>query len=278
MKKSFPFLLACLLLFLACSDNDEKLLVLSQTSCTLDNVNSYAIIYINKGAGEYQITSSKEDVARGIVDGNKIYIWAFSQGETIITVFDQNDNIAKIEVEVVLDGLIIRPNPISEKISLKKGDLKKIKGPDNVDFQEFAIDDIDGIISVYEKNGDLVIEGNKIGEDASIFFLRDMWPVHIYSIDVVDKYYLTVQERNLYLHKNTEFEVCIVTGNGNYVVRSSDETIASAYIDEYIGENSDFFSNPAIIRINTIEVGIATITLIDGEGEMKDIYIHVSEY
>ena len=75
MKKIFYLFLMCTL-FIACGDDDDDLseIKLSKTICVLDNKNSYAIVDITKGGGDYQVKSSNENVAVSTVDNNQILV------------------------------------------------------------------------------------------------------------------------------------------------------------------------------------------------------------
>jgi len=278
MKKILFLLLTCLL-FVACGDDDDEKgsLILSKNSCTLNNNSSYAIIDIKKGAGEYKLISSNGGVAKGAIDGGKIIVWGFTQGYTSIIVIDKDNNRAEIKVEVKEN--ISRVVPSVSKVSIKKGDTKELKYPYGYPAYDGASYDIavdgGGAISVSEIDGGLSVKGEKIGENVSIYLLKDMWPVDGFSIDVVEKYELYVNLLITSPFKGKEIEAYIYTGNGNYKVQSTDESVATATIGDYNGEMNNFYCNPAVIHIKALEVGECRITVTDGEGEEKEIKVRV---
>lgn len=274
MKKSLIFLLICTL-FAACGDSDEESLTLSETSCILDNENSYAIIDIINGNGDYRIMFEDPNIVQCKIENNKIYLFGINEGTNTIIIVEQEGR-KQGEIKVTVSESISRPTSITEKIYIKKGDTKEIKTPTIYEFDSYGVDDDGGMVSVSETNTGIRIKGEKIGK-ASVYLIKNMWPVHMYDIDVLEKYQLTINTRNFTISQGMTFGVYIIMGNGNYRAESSDNSVAvSTSISEYTGEYSNILSNPATVWIETLSTGIATITITDEEGETEDIILNVN--
>lgn len=274
MKKSILFVLLCSLLIACGDDNDEDNLIVSKTSCTLNNQTSYIIIDIQKGAGEYKISSENEAIALGTIDGNKICIWGFTQGNVTITISDRDNNKAKVEVSVSEN--IARLMPVSQLIIIKKGETKILKSSTETQIEGYAINDNGGMISAYEIDNSVAIKGEKTGEGASVYLLNDMWPFHEYSITVVDKYKMAFNRSQIELTTGEALYVHIVMGNGGYTIQSSNKKVVSATLmEDYKGDEFDLAANPATVLLEPLSAGTATITATDKEGEKAEIAIRV---
>lgn len=90
-----------LLGFTACKDEDKAYeLLLSKTSVSVEEGGS-VIVYIEKGNGGYEASSSLKDVATVEVSGNSIIISGLTQGTTTVTVRDGAGKSCPIEVTVI---------------------------------------------------------------------------------------------------------------------------------------------------------------------------------
>ena len=118
--KCLRYFLITLLLF-SCKDNNpiEKnaLLAVSSTAITLSPNKPYAEITIIKGAGNYRVTSSNENVAQNLLIDNKLYITGYNIGNAIITLTDQDKN--QVKIKVTIDQLIARVYPLSNIVFIK---------------------------------------------------------------------------------------------------------------------------------------------------------------
>jgi hypothetical protein len=279
MKRILFLLFACSL-FIGCGDpeNDpepENPLQLSANECTLTNEKSFVIVEVEKSEGDYKVQSSDEDIViTRVVDG-KIYIWGFRKGNALVTVTDKAGN--KATVKVVISEEISRIIPLTEGLFIKKGETRRFEY-EYTDAKYLLVMNNDDIVSGQVEGSELVLKGEKIGE-SSLYVLDNMWPVHGYSVYVVDKYpYLLINYNNSVSEQvqiGKKIELLIYMGNGEYSVNSSHPTLASAYISDYEGAGNPRYYNPAILNIEGVNYGDAIITVTDSEGLSKDIKVVV---
>lgn len=109
LKKISLFFVSLLLLagFTSCNDDDDDDgLVLSTSSTTISPIGS-ASIQIISGRGGYSVKSDNEEVATATIDGDVVVITGRALGTAVVTVTDQKNDVATIQVNVEVGVLIL---------------------------------------------------------------------------------------------------------------------------------------------------------------------------
>jgi len=275
MKRIFFMLGMCSFLLSACSDNKEEgglenNMKLSADACNLDNDKPYGIIDIIEGAGGYKVNTSDEKVAVPYIEEEILYVMGFGMGTATIEITDQNNNSAK--VEVIINTEITRPLPLKETVYVKIGNTKKLDAP--YDFNHPVAFFGEEYASVFSESSFVHIEGKKVG-NVPLYVIKDIWPIHVFDVKVVEMYDLIVESKELSVFIGQDVRHLIIVGNGGYTVGSSDPLIAEAKIMPYEGKTTNSMSNPAIININSLQEGNAIISLKDAEGKEEEIKLEV---
>lgn len=88
-----------LFVFTACSNDDDKDLVLEKSEVTVD-LGGTTTVKITKGNSGYKVTPADATVATATLEGNVITITGVKAGETTITVTDNEKKSATLKVKV----------------------------------------------------------------------------------------------------------------------------------------------------------------------------------
>jgi len=279
MKKLLPVLIMCLL-FISCGndDNDSSTgIKLSITKCTLDNNNPSAVVDVKKGAGGYIVKSSDEKVAYAIFDSpdNKIYIEAIGQGSATVTVTDKNNNTATIDV--LVKSAISQPVPVSEVVFLVTGAIKILDYPADINVSAVVTDkpDIASADFFAARENQISILGMKVGE-AKVALAENSRLRHIYDVRVMDAYDILIDGDNQPVKAGEECYFNILCGNGNYMIESSDESLATYELLPYSGDIiQGIMAHPATIKVKTFKPGIVEFTIIDSGAKSKAVKVAI---
>ena len=274
--KCLRYFLITLLLF-SCKDNNpiEKnaLLAVSSTAITLSPNKPYAEITIIKGAGNYRVTSSNENVAQNLLIDNKLYITGYNIGNAIITLTDQDKN--QVKIKVTIDELIARVYPISNIVFVKIGDTKNITTTDSNPL--YCLMDTASVIQVGGTANNVQITAKKKGV-ANLYYLKEYWPTIIYNIQVIDHYLFRVSPSTgfLQLAVGAESEYYVLSGCGNYTLTISNTNAISAELLAWPIEQIFSHSNPRVVHIKALQKGTSELKITNVEtNEVKTVIVTV---
>lgn len=278
MKKYLCFLLLSMFLFTFCEkDNDgvkDDGIVLSTNSCLLTENKRYAVIDILEGAGGYYIEKNTNSNILAFISNNRIYIQAHKKVNTEICITDKENHTSTIEIKT--DKNLSPYSFLEEIVYVKKNMTKKIDFESESD--DFIVNKDPDIVSVeIMKDNEIKFTASEnAGKITAYVFNKDRI-YRSFAIEVVDKYEMFLDKNSVSLIENEEAFVIIQSGNGNYLIESSDETVATAVIEPYPDslEIHGIMSNPGLVKIKGLKVGESEIKIIDEEGKEKIININV---
>lgn len=279
--KCLYYLLFSLLLFSCKDDNpvDENPieqvapLVVSSTKVTLSPKRSYAEIIIEKGAGNYRVSSSDETVAQTILIDTMLYIAGNNIGKATVTLSDQDNN--QVKIKVTINELIARVVPLSAIVFVKIGDTKNISNTDTNPM--FYLMDTASVVQVGGTADNVQITAKKKGV-ADLYYLKDYWPTIIYNIHAVEHYYFIVSPTtgSLRLAVGAESEYYILSGCGSYSLTISNPNVLSAELLAWPIEPTINDNNPRIVHIKALEKGTSDLIITNVEtSEAKTVIVTV---
>ncbi len=280
MKNFFLLLISIsmIVLLTGCpgDNDDEQMLKLSKSECELSEDSPNIEIKITKGAGNYTVTSSNENVAVALVDGDILYIFATGMGKSTITVTDQNKN--KATVQVTINEVIRKPFPDSSLVFIKKGTWKTLKYPVEADPGDYIFSEDESIATGRISGNEIIITGMKAGK-TDIYLAETIWPRHIFAVTVVDVYDLLINSRDIhYISIGEETAFHIICGNGNYTIVPSEEGIVSFEKIPYTGQESGIDANPETVKIKALKTGTVELTVTDAENKTGVVIISVRQF
>jgi hypothetical protein len=281
MKKILLLLTVAFTLF-SCEKKDDGLeqkLQLNVESCVLDNAHSYAEVKKTKGTGSLSVTSSDPGIAEiryDEKDKDVFYIIGHGQGNTTITVVDEEDNeigadYAIKTIDVNVRETIDYGRYTHEDVYMKKGDFRIFKLP-------FIFDKNDSLVGVNDYIASMranVALGNTFKVEALSNGITEFqickgkiahFSVRIF---VVNEYDLFIPEsENSQLTFKLPFTVgvngfSIFRGSGHYTAKIVDETVA---VVESITRDDDYFneeSNSAVVRAQPLKIGKTRLIVTD---------------
>lgn len=279
-KRNIFFILLVCSLFIACEDKDDDRndLKLNNTSCIITENNPYVIIDILDGVGRYFVYSSNEAIAIAEADENKLHIKGGGKtGSATVTVEDFNGKISTVDVRV--KDVVIYPLPLIISIPVKKGTTREFSANIN-EADCFFYNNNNSIAQVDLREEMMIISGFEIGKTSSYFF-ENNYPTVQYKIEVVDSYEIKVTDyygwslnsNNTVLTSKRHY--FFITGNGNYTINLSDDSIIKAEIKPSPYQKMIDEPNFAMIEITTLNVGQTDFTIMDADGKTVSTTFYV---
>ncbi len=241
----------------------------------------YARIEIKSGSGEYTATSSNENVAVTLIEGNVLFICAKKEGTATINVMDGEKNHAKIDV--VNNRFMLDPNPASRNIVLKKGSSWEIPIEDAVKGYEYLFLYADDK-SLFESGmieNKIRIKGIKTGE-TYLSVKQLIWTYAYYHVKIVDVYDLNLWKYTdvFDIQPEQKISIDIMEGNGDYKVTFTEPDIVSANIEPFIEneyiKHTYYSENQNTLKIKGLKSGNTTITITDREGKSDVVKVRVN--
>lgn len=266
------------LVLFSCQDNNlfnlGGPLQVSSKSITLSQGKPYAEITINKGAGNYRATSSKDTVAQYVLIENKLYITGFKVGEAIVTLTDKDNN--QVEIQVKVKEFIARIYPLSSIVFVKIGDTRNIPNTDTNPL--YYLLDTASVVQIGGTANNVQITGKKKGI-TYLYYLKEYWPTAIFNIQVIDHYPFVVSPstNSLRLAVGAQSEYGITTGCGNYTVTVSNTNVLSAELLDWPVEPTFSYINPRVVHIKALQKGTSELKITNVEtAEVKTVNVTVS--
>ncbi len=244
----------------------EKL-QLSAKSCELNKQKTYAEIKINNGSGRYYALPTDLSIATATVEGNVVRIFGIGAGEAYFKVVDDgNADFSPAEIRVTVKENIERLYAPSKTLYIKKDDLRLLNPTHPSKDCDWTIAD-QTIASLSTSSTGTSLQANRVGE-TWMTISKEYWTIQEYVIKVVEQYDLMLSGTSFRLitqKLGIDMGICIIqVGNGQYSVESSDETIATASIKEYNGdEYNDTLWNPAIVWVKALKPGRVSLGVTD---------------
>lgn len=218
-------------------------------------------IEIYSGNGDYQVTSSNEDVATVAVEGGFINITAVGAGEADVTVKDAEGKNTTLKVTVSYKEFTLGnyENPIALNIDETK-EIEIVSANGVCIAESSDSEKVEAVVS--EDGKKITLKALKFGE-ATVTVTDRSIESKIINVKVSPAE-LTLSTESVEVYPEENSLIDIQSGNGGYELSSDNEEIATAGLTE---EDR--------IQINALSVGTANITVTDAAGKEKVISVKV---
>lgn len=259
------FLLAAATVFSGCNDdvpsyhdlvpNTQELII------NLDETPE-GIIQIVQGNGNYKITSSNEDVATAIAEGNKIKVTALKAGSTDLSITDW----AKMStnVKVIVDQLseLVLSNSAT---TMYPGENKTVNVYTGNRGYKVTVDKESVVKATVDEEGHIQIESLAPG-NATVTVTDRLNKSAEFSVKVIKKLVVDNSEEIAYLTVGEPLTIKILDGNGGYTCTNNG---SATYLKCTIVENGTDVIIEGLKRYRFNK----TVTIKDQEGESISINI-----
>ncbi len=238
------------------TDNDYADLTLDTKNLIVKKDGKGKVV-VTAGSGKYRVKPNNEAIATAVVNGSVIEITGVSKGSTFIEVTDlKTYKKDKISVTVSTDAFVIS----KESVTLKLGETETIIVKSGSGNYEIGTSEF---VDVTEDNDELTITAKKVGTGKVTVKDADANETKEISVTVTGN--LELSTESVTVQKGMTNIVVVKSGTGDYNVNSSDDTKATAIV-----ENGN-------ITITGVAKGTAKITVTDnGTEETKEIAVTVS--
>ena len=259
------FLLAAATVFSACNDDDPSYHdLVPNTQELIINLDETpeGIIQIVQGNGNYKITSSNEDVATAIAEGNKIKVTALKAGSTDLSITDW----AKMStnVKVIVDQLseLVLSNSAT---TMYPGENKTVNVYTGNRGYKVTVDKESVVKATVDEEGHIQIESLAPG-NATVTVTDRLNKSAEFSVKVIKKLVVDNSEEIAYLTVGEPLTIKILDGNGGYTCTNNG---SATYLKCTIAENGTDVIIEGLKRYRFNK----TVTIKDQEGESISINI-----
>ncbi len=216
-----------------------------------------SVVAITSGSGKYAVTSSKDAVAKAVIDGTNVKITGVAKGNAIVTVKDTDTNVEKKINVVVKSALAVA----TDNVEIVEGGEKVVEITNGTG--NYTVASADKNIAVAVLNGKTITITAVVAGTTKVT-VTDTETNSTVDINVLVKPALNFDEAEVVLFEDEEKTVTIEKGTGNYAAVSSNEEVVTVTVD---GKN---------IKIKAVAKGEAVVTVTDTETEKKkDIKVTV---
>ena len=227
------FLLAAATVFSGCNDDDPSYHdLVPNTQELIINLDETpeGIIQIVQGNGNYKITSSNEDVATAIAEGNKIKVTALKAGSTDLSITDW----AKMStnVKVIVDQLseLVLSNSAT---TMYPGENKTVNVYTGNRGYKVTVDKESVVKATVDEEGHIQIESLAPG-NATVTVTDRLNKSAEFSVKVIKKLVVDNSEEIAYLTVGEPLTIKILDGNGGYTCTNNG---SATYLKCTIAEN-----------------------------------------
>ena len=259
------FLLAAATVFSGCNDDDPSYPdLVPNTQELIINLDETpeGIIQIVQGNGNYKITSSNEDVATAIAEGNKIKVTALKAGSTDLSITDW----AKMStnVKVIVDQLseLVLSNSAT---TMYPGENKTVNVYTGNRGYKVTVDKESVVKATVDEEGHIQIESLAPG-NATVTVTDRLNKSAEFSVKVIKKLVVDNSEEIAYLTVGEPLTIKILDGNGGYTCTNNG---SATYLKCTIAENGTDVIIEGLKRYRFNK----TVTIKDQEGESISINI-----
>lgn len=259
------FLLAAATVFSGCNDDDlsyHDLVPNTQELIINLDETPEGIIQIVQGNGNYKITSSNEDVATAIAEGNKIKVTALKAGSTDLSITDW----AKMStnVKVIVDQLseLVLSNSAT---TMYPGENKTVNVYTGNRGYKVTVDKESVVKATVDEEGHIQIESLAPG-NATVTVTDRLNKSAEFSVKVIKKLVVDNSEEIAYLTVGEPLTIKILDGNGGYTCTNNG---SATYLKCTIAENGTDVIIEGLKRYRFNK----TVTIKDQEGESISINI-----
>ena len=259
------FLLAAAAVFSGCNDDDPSYHdLVPNTQELIINLDETpeGIIQIVQGNGNYKITSSNEDVATAIAEGNKIKVTALKAGSTDLSITDW----AKMStnVKVIVDQLseLVLSNSAT---TMYPGENKTVNVYTGNRGYKVTVDKESVVKATVDEEGHIQIESLAPG-NATVTVTDRLNKSAEFSVKVIKKLVVDNSEEIAYLTVGEPLTIKILDGNGGYTCTNNG---SATYLKCTIAENGTDVIIEGLKRYRFNK----TVTIKDQEGEAISINI-----
>ena len=259
------FLLAAATVFSGCNDDDPSYHdLVPNTQELIINLDETpeGIIQIVQGNGNYKITSSNEDVATAIAEGNKIKVTALKAGSTDLSITDW----AKMStnVKVIVDQLseLVLSNSAT---TMYPGENKTVNVYTGNRGYKVTVDKESVVKATVDEEGHIQIESLAPG-NATVTVTDRLNKSAEFSVKVIKKLVVDNSEEIAYLTVGEPLTIKILDGNGGYTCTNNG---SATYLKCTIAENGTDVIIEGLKRYRFNK----TVTIKDQEGEAISINI-----
>ncbi len=259
------FLLAAATAFSGCNDDDPSYHdLVPNTQELIINLDETpeGIIQIVQGNGNYKITSSNEDVATAIAEGNKIKVTALKAGSTDLSITDW----AKMStnVKVIVDQLseLVLSNSAT---TMYPGENKTVNVYTGNRGYKVTVDKESVVKATVDEEGHIQIESLAPG-NATVTVTDRLNKSAEFSVKVIKKLVVDNSEEIAYLTVGEPLTIKILDGNGGYTCTNNG---SATYLKCTIAENGTDVIIEGLKRYRFNK----TVTIKDQEGEAISINI-----
>ena len=259
------FLLAAATVFSACNDDNPSYHdLVPNTQELIINLDETpeGIIQIVQGNGNYKITSSNEDVATAIAEGNKIKVTALKAGSTDLSITDW----AKMStnVKVIVDQLseLVLSNSAT---TMYPGENKTVNVYTGNRGYKVTVDKESVVKATVDEEGHIQIESLAPG-NATVTVTDRLNKSAEFSVKVIKKLVVDNSEEIAYLTVGEPLTIKILDGNGGYTCTNNG---SATYLKCTIAENGTDVIIEGLKRYRFNK----TVTIKDQEGESISINI-----
>lgn len=293
MKKTIRLFLLLFVIFISCSDDDDKVidpveLVLDKTELTLSNGGSGDVV-IESGNGDYEVTSSNPRVAKATVSGNVITVTGVSEEQMStaeISVTDKLRKKVKIDVTVingdVTVDLLVSPKEVEldlaayteeemrDTISITSGNFDYVievleGGLDFIELDESLLAEENKFIVIAKAAGEAIVEvTDGKNEKAEVL-------VKVIDTTVELKVSATEVELDYTLQDEPQVVISIEQGNSEYKLELLDNA------DEFIELDEKKLAEEGKFIIKAKAIGEAKVKVSDRRGKFVIIEVSVIE-
>lgn len=293
MKKTIRLFLLLFVIFISCSDDDDKVidpveLVLDKTELTLSNGGSGDVV-IESGNGDYEVTSSNPRVAKATVSGNVITVTGVSEEQMStaeISVTDKLRKKVKIDVTVingdVTVDLLVSPKEVEldlaayteeemrDTISITSGNFDYVievleGGLDFIELDESLLAEENKFIVIAKAAGEAIVEvTDGKNEKAEVL-------VKVIDTTVELKVSATEVELDYTLQDEPQVVISIEQGNSEYKLELLDNA------DEFIELDEKKLAEEGKFIIKAKAIGEAKVKVSDRRGKFVIIEVFVIE-
>ena len=225
------------------------------------------IIQIVQGNGNYKITSSNEDVATAIAEGNKIKVTALKAGSTDLSITDW----AKMStnVKVIVDQLseLVLSNSAT---TMYPGENKTVNVYTGNRGYKVTVDKESVVKATVDEEGHIQIESLAPG-NATVTVTDRLNKSAEFSVKVIKKLVVDNGEEIAYLTVGEPLTIKILDGNGGYTCTNNG---SATYLKCTIAENGTDVIIEGLKRYRFNK----TVTIKDQEGEAISINIVYIDY
>ncbi|CEN35115.1 SUMF1/EgtB/PvdO family nonheme iron enzyme [Capnocytophaga cynodegmi] len=284
MKKFFAYAAIVLMVMITatnCSKKDEVAyddLKLSIKNDVSVKVGESASFKIDAGSGEYEVVSSDNSVVTASISNSNVTLKGIAAGEATITVLDKKTN-QRSSVKVSISKGLLNLELDAKEVSLLVGQEGVVNISSGNGKYEVVVAD-QSIATATLSQTTITISGVAVGTTTTTIKDVESGKEATFNVIVKEKEVigLDYEGNNLIIKAFTDVErerasvkgeklestkIRIISGAGNYIVVSSDESIAKVKI------------NGDMIHIDGYKTGVVTITISNEVNEPRVIIANV---